>query len=181
MIQTIPWFPRCQFQCFINEVIELVFGKVNKFLKSERGTQMLEFAFLLPFLLLFFAGTVEIGRMFYTYTTLSKTTEVGARYLSTKSVSAGAYASTDTSAATNLVVCGNAASCTSGQTPVAQNLAAGNVTITAPGTGTGTRYVTVKVTYAYQPLVFNLSHLTGVSSLSLNFTFNPSTTMRYML
>jgi len=157
-----------------------VFCKVIKFLKCERGTQMIEFAFLLPFLLLVFAGAVELGRMFYTYTTLNKTTEVGARFLSTKLVSAGAYSSADISAATNLVVCGRSASC-SGQTPVAQNLAAGNVTITPPGTGAGTRYVTVQVTYAYQPLVFNLSNLTGISALSLNFTFTPSIKMRYMM
>jgi len=140
---------------------------------------MLEFAFLLPFLLLFFASSVEMGRMFYTYTTLTKTTEVGARYLSTKFLSAGDYSGTDSTAATNLVVCGRTA-CT-GQTPIAQNLAAGNVTITPPGTGTGTRYVTVQVTYAYQPLIFNLSNLTGQSGLSLNFTFTPSTRMRYLL
>ncbi|HEX3281373.1 MAG TPA: TadE/TadG family type IV pilus assembly protein [Pyrinomonadaceae bacterium] len=140
---------------------------------------MLEFAFLLPFLLLFFAASVEMGRMFYTYTTLTKTTEVGARYLSTKFLSAGAYSGTDTTVATNLVVCGRSA-CT-GQTRVAQNLDAANVTITPPGTGTGTRYVTVQVTYAYQPLLFNLSNLTGRSGLSLNFTFTPSTRMRYLL
>lgn len=156
-------------------------SKVNKFLKCERGTQMIEFAFLLPFLILFFAGAVEMGRMFYTYTTLTKTTQVGARYLSTKSVSAGAYTTTDTNKAISLVVCGKELSSCSGQPVVARNLAAGNITITPPGTGTGTRYVTVTVTYAYQPLVFDLSHLTGVSSLSLNFTFTPSTTMRYML
>lgn len=140
---------------------------------------MLEFAFLLPFLLLFFAASVEMGRMFYTYTTLTKTTEVGARYLSTKFLSAGAYSGADSTAATNLVICGRTV-CT-GQTPIAPNLAAGNVTITPPGTGTGTRYVTVQVTYAYQPLVFNLSNLTGRSGLSLNFTFTPSTRMRYLL
>ena len=140
---------------------------------------MIEFAFLITFLILFFAASVEMGRMFYTYTTLTKTTEVGARYLSTKFLSAGAYSGADSTAATNLVICGRTV-CT-GQTPIAPNLAAGTVTITPPGTGTGTRYVTVQVTYAYQPLVFNLSNLTGRSGLSLNFTFTPSTRMRYLL
>ncbi|SRR6266436_581394 len=154
--------------------------RLRGFLKCERGTQMIEFAFLLPVLVLLFAGTIEMGRMFSTYTTLQKSTEVGARYLSAILVqSDGTYLSTDTTSAKNLIVCGKASDCT-GQTPIAKNLTASNVTITSPGTGIGTRYVTVNVTYAYQPLVFDLGGMTGSSQLSLNFTFTPSITMRYM-
>ena len=156
----------------------MVTRSLKAFLKCERGTQMIEFALLLPFLILLFAGVVEMGRMFYTYTTLQKSTEVGARYLSSKLVTNGSYASADTSAATNLIVCGKTTSC-SGLTPVASNLTSSNVSITPPGTGTGTRYVTVKVTYAYQPLVFSLGYVTGSSQLSINFT--PAITMRDML
>jgi Flp pilus assembly protein TadG len=154
--------------------------QLRKFLKCERGTQMVEFALLLPFLILLFASAIEMGRMFYTYTSLAKTTKIGARYLSTKSLSSGSYVTADSDAAKNLVVCGRTASC-SGQTPVALNLAPGNIAITPPGSGTGTRYVTVTITYSYQPLVFNLSHLTGSTAPSLQFTFTPSTTMRYLL
>jgi len=152
---------------------------VKSFLKCESGTQMIEFAFLLPFLILLFASAVEMGRMFYTYTTLQKSTEVGARYLSSQLLTSGSYPSATTTTATNLVVCGKASSC-SGQTPIANNLSASNITITPPGTGLGTRYVTVTVTYAYQPMVFDLGHLTGSSQLSFNFTFTPRITMRYM-
>jgi Flp pilus assembly protein TadG len=152
--------------------------RVKSFLRCERGTQMLEFAFLLPFLILFFAGITEMGRMFYTYTTLNKAVEVGARYLSSAPVSAGNYATVDSDAAKNLVVCGKS-SC-AGEPVVANNLSTTNVTITAPGTAIGTRYVTVTVTYNYTPLIWNLSHLAGSGSLSLNFTFTPTVTMRYM-
>ncbi len=55
---------------------------LRTFLKQEHGTQMIELAFVLPVLVLLFAGTTELGRLFYTYTTLAKATEVGARYLS---------------------------------------------------------------------------------------------------
>lgn len=146
--------------------------KLNKFLKCESGTQMIEFAFLLPFLILLFAGAVEMGRMFYTYTSLQKATEVGARYLST---------STDSATAKNLIVCGSAGGCTE-QSAIAPGLSAANVTTSSIGTGVGTdyKYVTVQVSYAYQPLVFDLGALTGSSQLSLNFTFTPSATMRYM-
>ena len=147
---------------------------------------MIEFAFLLPFLILLFASAVETGRMFYTYTTLQKATEVGARYLSTKQLINGTYAGvmcgtvTCTSAATNLIVCGSEASCVNA-TPIATNLSSANITITAPGTGVGARYVTVSMSYAYQPYVFDLGRLTGASQLSYNFTFTPSIKMRYML
>jgi Flp pilus assembly protein TadG len=155
--------------------------RVKVFLKCEQGTQMIEFAFLLPFLILLFAGAVEMGRMFYTYTTLQKSTEVGARYLSTMLVQTdGTYVTTDTTAAKNLVVYGRT-DCTSGcSTPIANSLSTSNVAITPPGTSTGTRYVTVTVTYPYKPLVFDLGSMTGSQQLSLNFTFTPSITMRYM-
>jgi Flp pilus assembly protein TadG len=153
-------------------------ARLKSFLRCERGTQLIEFAFLLPFLILFFAGITEMGRMFYTYTTLNKATEVGARYLSSAPVTSGAYGSADIATAKNLVVCGMDP-CT-GQTPVARNLTSANITITPPGTTVGTRYVSVTITYDYQPLIWNLSHLAGSGSLSLNFTFTPKITMRYM-
>jgi len=158
--------------------------RAERFLKCERGTQMIEFALLLPFLIVLFASGVEMGRMFYTYTTLQKSTEVGARYLSSALATGGTYSTSDTNTANNLIVCGVASSAAngcSGLPAIANNLAASNVTITPPGTAIGTRYVTVKVTYAYQPLVFDLGHMTGVSQLSLNFTFTPTIIMRYML
>lgn len=145
---------------------------------------MIEFALLLPFLIVLFASVVEMGRMFYTYTTLQKSTEVGARYLSTQLVTNGAFSTADINTATNLVVCGVASSAANGCSqgnPIANNLTSSNVTITSPGTAVGTRYVAVNVSYNYTPLVFDLGHLTGVSQLSLNFTFTPGITMRYML
>jgi Flp pilus assembly protein TadG len=155
-------------------------GRVKTFVKCERGTQMIEFALLLPFLIILFASSVEMGRMFYTYTTLQKSTQVAARYLSTKLVTAGAYSSTDIDKAKSLVVCGRELASCSGQTAIVNNLAAANVAVTSPGTAIGTRYVTVTVTYAYTPKIWDLGHMTGISQLSLNFTFTPSEKMRYM-
>ena len=154
-------------------------GKVKRFFKGERGTQTIEFALAFPFLLFLFVSAVEMARMFKTYTTLQKATEVGARYLSTAPVSGGTYASSDTTTATNLIVCGNASSC-SGQDPVVAGLTSSNVTITPPGTSNGTRYVTVKVTYAYSPFAFDNPNM-SYWGFSLNFTFTPTITMRYML
>jgi Flp pilus assembly protein TadG len=159
------------------KVTRMATKRAKIFLKCERGTQMIEFALLLPFLIVLFASGVEMGRLFYTYNTLQKATAVGARYLSTTIVQTdGTYLDTETAAAKNLIVCGNAVTC-SGVSPIASNLSASNITITPPGTGTGTRYVTVSMNYPYQPVVFDLGHMTGAS---LSFTFTPSMKMRYM-
>jgi Flp pilus assembly protein TadG len=149
--------------------------------RREDGTQLIEFAIALPFLIVMFAGAIELGRLFYTYTTLTKATVVGARYLSAapNALVGGAYASSDVDAAKNLMICGVAASC-SGQTPIVSGLGTANITITPPPATGSVRYVTVTISYAYTPKVFNLGNMTGQSSMSLNYTLTPKTTMRYL-
>ena len=150
--------------------------EVERFARCERGTQMIEFAIALPFLLLFFAGTVELGRLFYTYTTLAKATVVGARYASTKQTVAAGDPNVQ-----NMVVCGNPGGCGgAGQPPsVVAGLGPGNVTVTEPA-GVPVKYVTVSVSYDYHPVVFDLASMTGSRALSLDVTLTPGTTMRYM-
>ena len=149
---------------------------IRNFFRRETGTQMIEFAIVFPVLLLMFAGIVELGRLFYQYTSLAKATRAGARYLSTqKDVSA------NTTNAKNIVLCGNAAGCGgAGQPSVAvPNLKASNVVVTAPGTGTGVKYVTVEITgYSYSFLMFNLNTRTGGP---FNIPLTPRTRMRYMV
>ncbi|MGI9167712.1 MAG: TadE/TadG family type IV pilus assembly protein [Pyrinomonadaceae bacterium] len=159
-------------------------GKLKRRLRllavCEDGTQLIEFAIALPFLLLMFAGSVELGRMFYTYTTLAKSTMVGARYLSSPTSPVGVgYSAADINIAKNLMICGVAANC-SQQTPIVSGFDAADIIITPPA-GAGVRYVTVQVTYDYTPLVFDLGAMTGVQNLSLNYTLTPQTRMRYML
>ncbi len=77
------------------------------------------------------------------------------------------------------MICGVAASC-SGQTPIVNGLSTANITVTPPAATGSVRYVTVSVSYAYTPLVFNLAAMTGNSTLSLNYTLTPKTTMRYL-
>src|SRR2546423_10056189 len=76
----------------------------RRFARSERGTQLVELAIVLPVLLVLFGATAEFGRFFYTYQTLSKATRVGTRYLTTAPTGG---ASDDK--AVNLVVYGNMA------------------------------------------------------------------------
>src|SRR2546423_11538889 len=76
----------------------------RRFARSERGTQLVELAIVLPVLLVLFGATAEFGRFFYTYQTLSKATRVGARYLTTAPTGGSADGK-----AQNLVVYGNTA------------------------------------------------------------------------
>jgi Flp pilus assembly protein TadG len=137
---------------------------------------MIEFAIVFPVLLLMFAGTVELGRLFYQYTTLAKATRAGARYLSTVQ-----NVTTSTTSAKNIVLCGNAAGCGGSGQPsvILPNLTSSNIVVTAPTAGASVKYVTVSITgYSYQFLAFNLNWRTGGN---FNISLSPSTKMRYMV
>jgi len=137
---------------------------------------MIEFALVFPVLLLLFAGTTELGRLFYQYTTLAKGTRAAARYLSTVP-----NVTTSTSAAKNIVLCGNAAGCGGTGQPAVMlpNLNANNIVVTPPTTGVGVHYVTVEiVNYNYQFLVFNLNTMTRGN---FNVPLTARTQMRYMV
>ena len=148
---------------------------VRRFIKNERGTQLIEFAFVFPCLILLFAGTAELGRLFYTYTSLAKATRAGARYLSTVQ-----NVGTSTTAAKNVVLCGNAAGCGGSGQPavILPNFTASNIVVSQTTVGT-VKYVTVSITnYPYQPVIFDLNAMTGAN---FNMNLSPSTQMRYML
>lgn len=151
-------------------------GAIKNFVRCETGTQMIEFAIVFPSLLLMFAGTVEIGRLFYQYTTLAKATRAGARYLSTvPTVNA-----TSIDAAKRVVMCGNPTICGDVNNPtILPNLTANKIVVTPPVAGAQPRYVTVEITgYTYQFLAFNLNTMTGGN---FNISLSPRTRMRYMV
>jgi Flp pilus assembly protein TadG len=160
-------------------------------LKSERGSSVVELAIVFPILLMLFVGAAELGRLFYTYTTLAKATKVGARYLTTQ-IEAESTDPTVTNPlrtrVANLVVCGYTDGCTGDQpdgTPkraVVPGLMASNVLVTLPLASTlGPRYVKVEITgYSFPPGVFNLGGATGISSTAFYFALEPATRMRYM-
>lgn len=167
-------------------------NKLRKLWRREDGTQVIEFAIVFPVLLLLFAGTAELGRLFYRYTSLAKATRGSARYLSRAkeidwsvapcTLPEGVLTTMScTTAGKNMVLCGNAAGCGgAGQPPVSDpHLLATNIVITPPPAGgVPPRYFTVAITnYSYTPLVFNLNTMAGGN---FNLTLTPSTTMRYM-
>jgi hypothetical protein len=153
--------------------------------KNNRGSSTIELAIVFPILLLLFAGTAELGRLYSTYTTLAKATKLGARYLSNKIETADADPAVSgpvITRAKNLVVCGYE-DCT-GKPPIIPGLNPDtNVRVTVPVAGAlPPTYVTVEIqNYTFQPGVFNLAGPTGATSSAIYFSLQPKTTMRYML
>jgi len=154
--------------------------RLGRFRRSERGTQLIELALVLPILLTFFAATAEFGRYFYSYATLDKATRAGARYLATTPVKAGGANVNEDARVKRLVVYGdpNAAD---GSRPVLPGLSLNNVELLRSGPVPSVPdTVTVRIVgYSYTPLI-NL----GKFASKLNWTAVPiksSTTMRYLL
>jgi Flp pilus assembly protein TadG len=95
---------------------------------QERGQSLLEFAMVLPVLLLLAIGTIEFGRAYYHYNTLSKAVRQGARYMSMHS-----YSGAEQTRAKRMAIYGNANGTGS---PCLPGLTIGNITITERGGGT---------------------------------------------
>lgn len=149
-------------------------------LRRDSGGAIVEMAIVFPILLLLFAGTAEVGRLFYTYTTLAKATQLGARYLSNKKeLTTGTQTERDALVlkAKNFVVCGYE-DC-AGRTPIVPGLTTANVAVTLPDTTVITTSVRVQITgYQYTRGVFTLTGVTGNNTLY--FELRPGTTIRYM-
>ncbi len=158
----------------------------RRFWRSERGTQFVELAIVLPVMVVLFAGVAEFGRFFYTYTTLAKATRAGARYISNQPYDCTLSSpSPDRCSETkNLVVYGKTNAVTTGRnqdSPILSGLDTSNVEITTPdGKVCDTQPNTVKIriiNYNYQPIF--LKAVWG--STSTTIPASPSTTMRYLL
>ena len=116
---------------------------------QERGQSLLEFAMVLPILLLLAIGTIEFGRAYYQYNTLSKAVRQGARYMSMH-----AYTSAEQTIAQRMAIYGNAAGTGS---PCLPGLTTSNIVITPRNGGTTLaappEWVKVSVTgYTFQSM-----------------------------
>src|SRR5882724_12802344 len=109
--------------------------RMSRIVRPEDGSSIIELAIVFPILLILFVGTAELGRLFYTYTTLAKATDVGARYLSTSRNAVNGTATeitTEKTTAKNLVVYGckdRAVAPCSTTPPIAVGLTTANVNV----------------------------------------------------
>jgi len=120
---------------------------------KQRGIAMVEFAILLPVLLLLVLATSEFGRAFVQYSALTKSVRDGGRYVAAKAVkgSTGVVQinATVNTQTRNLVTYGNIAGTGPSLLP---GLAPGNVTVVAGAPGS----VVVSAVYTYMPLFASL-------------------------
>jgi Flp pilus assembly protein TadG len=150
-------------------------GRIRRFQKDERGTQLLELTIALPLMLVLFGGVAEFARFFYTYTTLTNAVRGGARHASKWEKNAS-WTVPETQ---RMVVYGDFSNTSNG--PILPGLKTSNVQVIANGpSANNIDSVTVQITgYNYQPL-FDLGKLTGISALSLNIPMNASATMHQL-
>src|SRR5438067_4186062 len=87
-------------------------------MKRQQGVAMVEFALILPMLLILTFTVTELGRAFYQYNVLAKSVREAARYLSVRSPG------TDLGLAKNIIVYGKPSG---GSSPVLTGLALSNV------------------------------------------------------
>ena len=147
---------------------------VRRFVRNEKGGTLAELAILVPFLIMLAASVTELGRLFQTYSTLSKSTRNAARYLSGKPYDPAHIGFTK-----HMTVCGKT-ECEGGD-EVVTGLELANVVVEAEGPPIGNPVrVTVRIDgYNFKPL-FNLAGLFNVDEF-VEFPVRPSTTMYYML
>jgi Flp pilus assembly protein TadG len=149
--------------------------------RTERGTQMVELAVVMPILLILFAVAGEIGRLYFMNTTLAKSTRLAARYLTTVPLNTNDNIMLYCTNAKNLAAYGKIAP-SGNDKPIVPGLTANNVLITTTGgTSIIPQFVTVQVTgMTFTPLL-NLGGLLKNPNFSLAVPLTPSTTMRYLI
>jgi hypothetical protein len=150
-------------------------NELRRFIRRERGTQLVELAIVLPVMLMFLGAAAEFGNLFYTYTTLTNPLRAGARH-ACKWERNASWTFPETS---NMVVYGDYSDTSKG--PILPGLTTSNVVVQANGPSVNNiDSVTVKiVNYQYQPL-FDLGSLTGNPSLSLRINLNANATMHQL-
>jgi len=163
--------------------------------KRKEGSSTIELAIVFPILLIMFVGTAELGRLFYTYNSLSKATKVGARYLSASRLAVNGTATEITNAKTeakNLVVYGcknRAVAPCSTASPIVNGLSTANINICdnfatpcSPVLAAGpVKYFRVEIqSFNYSAGTWSLATMTGKASSTFYFSLAPGTEMRSM-
>jgi len=130
-------------------------------MRRQRGVALVEFALLLPFMLILTLSVTEIGRAYYQYNTIAKSVREAARYLSVRAKNV------DVDKARNIVVYGNP---NATGTPLALGLSLSNVpNPTWDSTGSYPTFSTVTVSVTGYKFVSLVSSVFGVPLGTINF------------
>lgn len=146
-------------------------------LHGQRGVAAVEFAIILPVVMLLMLATAELGRAFYQYNTLTKAVENGARYLADVAINGTTGVIDDNIGNTvealnvrNLVVYGKMAG---GSVPVLENLSISNIDVTKVDAD----HVSVSATYTYTPMFVQLPMFGFGPDVATAFNFQASVIM----
>jgi Flp pilus assembly protein TadG len=143
----------------------------------EQGLAAVEFAIILPLVLLIMLATAELGRALYQYNTLTKAVRDGARYLSSVAIGGGAgvidLTGTKMTNTKNLVVFGNISGTGTSLLP---GLTLAQITI--PDPPLDPLHVRVQAAYTYQPIFATLPGFGLMSDISANWNLTAASTMR---
>ena len=148
---------------------------------KQKGSSTVEFALLLPVLLLLIVAISEYGVMFYRLNAVTKSVDTAARYLSDVSVNYKNTA-TDESTAKNLAVYGT----TIVGKAIDPSLAVTDIVITNISDSNGIKHVKVVATYNANLILLNtLKNLKELfkkgsgSTTTSSMTLNASSVMRF--
>lgn len=144
--------------------------------RQERGVAMVEFAIILPLMMLLILGVTELGRALIRYNVLTKAVRDGARYAaayallgSTGTVNVDVQLQTEVR---NLVVYGNTAGT---GTPLMSGLSTDQVAVVDVGGGD----VRVDAHYPYEPVLGSTLQTFGFGApIPLSFDMQASISMR---
>ena len=134
-------------------------------IKSHRGVALVEFALILPMLLLLTVITTEFGRAMYQYNSLAKSVRDASRYLSMQ------LPDTQITQARNLVVHGNLAGTGPALVYGLTDAHVPNPTWQTEGPAPGITTVTVRVTgFTFQPMFSSVLGSQFISGTGVTFS-----------
>lgn len=137
----------------------------SAFQSDENGAAVVEFALVLPILLLIIWGIIEIGRAFYTINIAASSVREGARLGSVCQLPLTSGVPQMTAGCVNNIKATVALSFK----PLGDSLKSANITVSPAANGAVTGPITVGINYPYVPL----------TPLDWRFTMTRSATFRY--
>ena len=135
-------------------------------MKRQTGSSTVEFALVLPILLLLVVMVAALGIRFYQLNAITKSVQIAARYLSEVSIK-NTYTFTDVSNAKKLAVYGNLTS----TTPIISDFTTANVTVTDLGDH-------VRVVVSYSSALPGMASLNAIMNLATGGTVSDVMTLR---